>query len=129
MLGQAPSPVDILSYALGFGALVGGIGYAVGQYFSSRRRGVSDSLKTALDEVEVGKVRGDRLSILLAEKTDELSQAKMENHTLRTTLTSGAAVAPAILEALNAALTDAKKFAHDEHERTRKAIQEALNGR
>lgn len=105
--------------ALGAGALLGGVGYALGQFVSSRRKGLGDSLKTALDEIEVERVARERLARLAVEKADELAATKLENSTLRSALSTqgGKELAGAIIDHLTASTAELKKFIHEEHER------------
>lgn len=120
------TPTELLSVLLTAGAVTGGVGYAIGQFFSSRRKGVQDSLKTALDEVDVAKVRADRLAILASEKADELAAVRMENQTLKDVLTSGSTVAPEIVRGIENALARGMALVQAEHEKTRAAFRELL---
>lgn len=120
MLGAV---TDIADWAT-VGIILGGVGYAAGQFFSSRRRAVSDSLKTALDEVEANKLRAGRLAEVAAEKSSELAEVKLENQSLRSILVSGGAVSQDIVAAIDRSLEETKVFVHAEHEKTRAAIRD-----
>ena len=84
------APKDWLTYMLGAGAALGGIGYALGQFVSSRRKGISDSLDIALQEVEAIKLRALRYEEELKELRAELDTMRTENKTLRDLLVGGA---------------------------------------
>lgn len=101
----AAEPTNWLTLLIAIGAILGGMGYATGQFLSSRRKGVADALSTALDEVAAMRLRGDRLHEEMAAmkaKYDaemgalraRLTALEQENHTLRETLRSGGALAP-----------------------------------
>lgn len=110
---------DIISAALGVGALFGGIGYAVGQFLSSRRRGVADSLATALDEVKAISLRADRFEDELHRQAQDMAELRAENVTLRSLLTGG----EPILRALEKAKAEVEAFATAEHDKTRALIE------
>lgn len=102
--------------------MLGGIGYAIGQFFSSRRKGISDSLRTALDEVAAEKLARERLAVLAQEKATDLATAKAEVVTLRNALSSGAKAAPEIIKAINDSMQLVMKVVREEQEKTRAAI-------
>lgn len=118
MMGLETTPADALSLVLGAGAILGGIGYAVGQFLSSRRKGVSDSLATALNEIAALNTRATRLESLLSDQAAELAAVKQENALLRTLVTGGE---PVIAE-IDKRAHELKEFARAEHEKTRAAI-------
>lgn len=124
-LAQA-DPVESIAVALSAVVALGGVGYGVGSFFTSRRRGVADSLKTALDEVAVAQMKADRLAILASEKADELAAARMENQTLKDVLTSGSTVAPEIVKGIESALERGLALVKSEHEKTRQAFRELM---
>jgi hypothetical protein len=72
---------------LAAGAVVGGVAYAFGQWISARKRGGSDALHIAVEEVSAIKIRVDRLEIENKGLRDEISTLHRENQTLRGLLT------------------------------------------
>lgn len=98
-------PRDFITLIALIGVVLGGLGYAAGVFLSSRRRGVSDALSTALDEVAAMRLRADRLAEEVAnlrkKHDDELGQMRerltmleSENRVLRETLQTGIKLAP-----------------------------------
>lgn len=65
------------------GVILAGIGYAVGQFWSQRRRGQSDALQVALDEIQALQVRADRQSREISELRARVAELSAENVTLR----------------------------------------------
>lgn len=125
MLGQV-DPVSTLAVAISAVVALGGIGYGIGQFFSSRRKGVGDSLRLAIDEVEVAKQRADRLAIIASEKADEMAALRLENQTLKDVMTSGSVVAPEIVKGIETALARGLALVKEEHEKTRAAFRELM---
>lgn len=117
---------DILSWALGAGALVGGLGYAAGQFVSSRRRALSDSLSTALNEVTAYQNKTNRLESELSEVKTEMQQLRNANQVLQQSIASGVHIAPAIEAAMSAIRVELATIAEREHEKTRALIREKL---
>lgn len=87
------------------GLVLSGVGYSLGVFLSSRRKGVADSLETALNEVTAMRLRADRLAEELAnlrkQHDEELTALRRrmaileaENNTLRETLQTGIRLAP-----------------------------------
>jgi hypothetical protein len=74
---------DALETILAAGAVVGGVAYALGQWVSARKRGASDALRIALEEVDAIKLRTDRLEKELHATQAELHEVRKENVTLR----------------------------------------------
>ena len=74
---------DLLNTFLAAGALLGGIAYAIGQLVSSRKRGQSDAMAIAIQEVEAIKLRSDRLEKELVSLQAEMHALRTENATLR----------------------------------------------
>jgi archaellum component FlaC len=112
------STPDILNLVLGVGVVLGGIGYAVGQFFSARRKGVSDSLATALNEISALNSRAERLEKLAASQASEMANLKSENALLRNLVTGGQPV----IDEVDKRAAELKEFARKEHEKTRAAI-------
>lgn len=110
---------SMFSIVLSTGAVLGGIGYAVGQFISARRKGIADSLGTALDEIEVIKARAARLETELFKQAQEMGELKGENATLRSVLGGGSAV----IEALTSAKRELEVYIVAEHEKTRALIE------
>lgn len=79
---------DIINFAIAVGALLGGIGYAVGQLLSSRKKGQSEALRIAVEEVEAIKIRADRLEKELASVQTEIQELRKENAILRSVISS-----------------------------------------
>jgi hypothetical protein len=129
MLLQSSDPSGWLSFALGAGALLGGIGYAAGQFVSSRRRALSDSLNTALNELTAMKTRADRLDEEVQVLRAEVEQLRQANALLRQAIATGDHIAPAIEAAFKNIVTDVANVASKEHAETRKLIRELVEGR
>lgn len=70
------------------GVIVGGIAYAFGQIISSRKKGTSDSLGVALQELEVIRGRADRFEKELIAVQAQVHSLEKENNTLRELLIS-----------------------------------------
>jgi cell shape-determining protein MreC len=68
---------------LNVGLIVGGIAYAVGQVISSRKRGQSDALALALQEIEVIRGKADRMDKELTVLQAQVHSLEKENATLR----------------------------------------------
>lgn len=123
---------DWLSYALGAGALVGGIGYAAGQFVSSRRRALGDSLDTAIAEVHAYKGKTDRLEFEIAEMQEKIHRLEEENIILKNAIATGDHLAPRIAEAISQQaeaavrklMSDIQDVANREHAKTRALIKE-----
>lgn len=109
---------DTLNTIIGAGAILGGIGYAVGQFLSSRRKGVADSLATALNEITALNQRADRLEEQLTDQSAEVTNLKQENMLLRSLVTGG----QPILDEIDRRAEELKEFARAEHEKTRQVI-------
>lgn len=113
-----------LSLTLGAGAILGGVGYALGQFISARRKGVADSLATALDEIRIARDRIARLEAEMHHQAEETAALRAENAILRG-LVSGAAP---ILEAIEKARTEMEELIRAEHEKTRVLIETIMGG-
>jgi len=116
---------DWVNTALGAGALMGGVGYAIGQFFSSRRRGLSETLKTALDEIEAEKLAKERAAKTAMEKADELAATKLEVSALRNALTQGGgeALTAEIIKAIGASTREIKALLREEHAKLRELLE------
>jgi len=75
-------PLDF-DTVLTIGIIVGGIAYAIGQIITSRRKGQSDALSIALQEVEAIRIKADRLDRELVAVQAEVHALQKENATLR----------------------------------------------
>jgi len=73
----------ILSYAIIAGVILGGIGYAIGQFTSQRRKGQNDSFELALKEIEVLRQRSDRQDTEMRALHKEMNALRSENEVLR----------------------------------------------
>lgn len=113
-----------LSSLLGAGVMFGGIGYAVGQFFSQRRKSISDSLSTALDEVAAVSLRADRLEEEMHKQATEMAGLRQENGILRGLVTGNAP----LLEALSSAKGELEALLRTEHEKTRTLIESIKAG-
>ena len=87
---------DILSRILAIAMIVGGIGYATGQFFSQRAKGRSDALTVAMGEIAALQVRADRQGAELGELQATVVKVKAENESLRSLLTGGTFLAEQI---------------------------------
>lgn len=83
-----PNAGDSINFAVAVGALLAGIGYAAGQLLSSKKKGQSDALGIALEEVEAIKIRADRLEKELDEVKDAMQDLRKENEVLRSVISS-----------------------------------------
>ena len=72
-----------LNVILIVGVIVAGIGYAAGQFLTQRRKGASDALGVALDEIAALTVRADRLAADVRDLSAQLTAVRAENQTLR----------------------------------------------
>lgn len=79
-----------LTGALTAGAILGGIGYAIGQLFSSRRKGISDSLETAISEISILRGKDERRELEMHDLRGELVKMRAENQILKDLLVGGA---------------------------------------
>ena len=86
----------LLNYVLIAGVILAGIGYAFGQFWSARRRGVDDSLDVAMHEIEALRVRDDRRRRELDELRQEVAMLRAENDSFRSVLTGGTFLAEQI---------------------------------
>lgn len=109
---------EIASGALAFGAVLGGVGYAVGQFFSSRRKGLADTLATSLSEIDLLSRVVHRLEAEMHIQATELGALKAENATLRSAVGGGEPV----IRRMEQAKAEIEAFAHAEHEKTRELI-------
>lgn len=116
-----------INTAIGIGVLLGGVGYAVGQFYGSRSKGQSDALDTALNEIAAEKIAKERLALIATEKTADLGAARAEVVTLRAVLASGATAAPEIIEKIDQALAACTRVMIAEQEKTRKVIQDLMD--
>ena len=91
---------SIADTILVFAVILGGIGYAAGQFFSQRRRGQSDALSVALQEVEAVRNRASRLEKELFEVHGLITKLQLENETLRGVILDSEGVAKALKGAL-----------------------------
>lgn len=121
------STQDIVNTTLGGAAILAGVGYALGQFFSSRKKGTSDSLATALDEIAIQKERSQRLAEVATLKTAELSEKQQEIAILKNLISTGSE--KNLSDALEAAVSDCMKTMHTEHEKTRELIELLRSGR
>lgn len=115
------APLDSI---LGIGAIVGGFGYAAGSFLTSRRRGIGESLQTALGEIQAERSRGDRLESEMHRMAQDMAELRAENVTLRNLLTGG----QPLLDALERTKREVEDFARTEHERTRALIEQIRGG-
>jgi hypothetical protein len=79
----------LLNYILVIGVIVAGTGYALGQFFSARRRGMGDSLDVAMHEIEALRVRDERRRVEVEELRSEVGMLRAENDSFRSLLTGG----------------------------------------
>lgn len=75
-----------LNLILVLGVILGGVGYAFGQFTSQRRRGQSDALDVALKEIDALRVRSERQDRELATMRTEVLRLGAENDSFRTLL-------------------------------------------
>lgn len=94
---------DLLNSVLAIGAITGGIAYAIGQYVSSRKRGVGDALGIALAEVEAMKGKTERLEKEMVALQAEIHGLKTENATLRDLVKTGGLDSSTILSTIEKA--------------------------
>lgn len=80
---------SLLQIVLAIGVIVGGLGYAVGQFMSQRRKGGSDALTTAIEEVQAIRIRTDRLEREVGELQEANLRLASENKTMRELLQGG----------------------------------------
>lgn len=80
---------EIINWVLVVGVIVGGIGYAVGQFTSQKRRGQSDALDIALKEIEALRIRAERQEDDMRKMHLEVTKLRAENESLRSLLTGG----------------------------------------
>lgn len=78
---------EIMNSALAVGAILGGVAYALGQWMSARKRGSSDALRIAVEEVNAIKIRVERIEKENIDLHIELASLKKENKLLRDLLT------------------------------------------
>ena len=86
----------ILNWILVVGIIVGGIGYAIGQFSSQKRRGQSDALDVALKEIEALRVRAERQDAEIKQMHMEITKLRAENESFRALLTGGTFLAEQI---------------------------------
>jgi hypothetical protein len=79
--------VEVTSIIIGVGTVLGGLGYAAGQFVSSRRKGLQDSLTIALAEITLLNGKLSRLESEMARMGVDLSRLQAENVTLRSVIT------------------------------------------
>jgi nanoRNase/pAp phosphatase (c-di-AMP/oligoRNAs hydrolase) len=107
------------SAALTAAVLFAGITYATGQFLAGRRKGVTEALETALNEVRAITIRADRLEDEMHRMATEMAEVKQENVILRGLVTGGQ---PAV-DAIDRAKAELTKITELEHEKTRRAIE------
>lgn len=78
------------------GVILGGIGYAAGQFLSQRRKGAGEALAVALDEIKAVQTKADRLTREVEQMRGELTRLEAENRTLRNVLAGGTFLADQI---------------------------------
>jgi predicted nuclease with TOPRIM domain len=83
-----------------FAVILGGLGYASGQFFSQRRKGQSDALSVALQEVEALRGRATRLESELQEVHSEIEKLRVANETLRNVVVNAEHIDKAVRTAL-----------------------------
>lgn len=127
LLAQS-GPENWVSFALGAGALMGGIGYAAGQFLSARRRALGDSLETALNELSAMKTRADRLEGEVGELRGKVQRLGEENNVLRSAIASGDHIAPAIENALRVVTAEVRAIAEEQHQETRALLHKLGDG-
>ena len=89
-------PSGLLNTLLIIGVILGGIGYAVGQFASQRRKGQSDALQVALSEIDALRVRAERQQDELTKLREDVARLHAENVTLREVLSGGTFLAEQI---------------------------------
>lgn len=119
------SSAEFISLAIGTATVLGGIGYAIGQFISARRKGLAESLQTAVAEIAVLNGVVTRLEQELHRQADELARVKAENTTLRSVVTG---VTPSVISLIEEKAAEMREFARSEHEKTRRLIKEVRNG-
>ena len=85
-----------LSRLFAVALIIGGVGYATGQFFSQRSKGRSDALNVAMGEIAALQVRADRQGAELVELQATVVKVKAENESLRSLLTGGTFLAEQI---------------------------------
>ena len=85
-----------LDTIMAVGLVLGGIGYAVGQFTAQRRKGTAEALHVALDEIAALRVRTERQESELMLVKGDLAAVRAENDTLRSLLTGGTFLAEQI---------------------------------
>jgi hypothetical protein len=79
--------MDTLTIVIGVGTVLGGMGYAAGQFISSRRRGLQDSLTIALAEITLLNGKLTRLEAEMGRMSADLEKLQTENKILRSVIT------------------------------------------
>lgn len=97
---------DTLNGFFGIGAAVGGIGYMLGQFFSSRKKGTGESLNIALNEVAAVKTKADRLEKDVVALQGQVHALEKENITLREVLATRDQLDGRLIQRVEQALAD-----------------------
>jgi hypothetical protein len=113
-----------VSIIIGVGTVLGGVGYAVGQFMSSRRKGLQESLAVAVSEITVLNGKLQRMETEMHRQADEVALLKAENVTLRSVISGNGGFEQMIDEKK----AELEAFARNEHEKTRALIREILRG-
>ena len=87
---------DLLGRLVAVGIVIGGIGYAVGQFLAQRAKGHSDALNVALKEIEALRVRAERQDAEMRQMHLEMAALRAENESFRSLLTGGTFLAEQI---------------------------------
>ena len=86
----------LLSRLFAVALIIGGVGYATGQFFSQRSKGRSDALNVAMGEIAALQIRADRQGREITQLTAEVVKVQAENESLRSLLTGGSFLAEQI---------------------------------
>lgn len=81
------SSAEFVSIAVGASTILGGIAFAIGQFLSARRKGLQESLSTAVAEIAVLNGKLSRLEGEMRAMHEEMSKLRQENRTLRSVIT------------------------------------------
>lgn len=86
----------VINVVLVLGVILGGIGYAVGQFTSQRRKGQSEALTVALGEIDALRVRAERQDREVMALRTDVDRLTVENESFRSLLTDGTFLAEQI---------------------------------
>lgn len=113
-----------LDTVLAVGFIVAGVSYAVAQFFSGRRKGLSEAMTTLGEELKISNAKCSRLEEELFKQTQTLAECKAEAITMRSLLVGGRDMTDNVEQIARDAVKTLEKFSRDEHEKTRRLIRE-----